>query len=295
MDNIQRTFIPGDSWLYYKMYTGEKTSDAILTQAIKPIADQLLKKGYIEQWFFIRYNDPKNHLRVRFYCSDTKNIGNVMRCVYEGVSAFAKAELLHNLQLDTYNRELERYGDDHIHLAEKLFFTESEMVVNFLDLIDGEEQELRWLFALRALDELLLDAGYTDEQKLKFMEGLKTSFGQEFGMNKSLKKQLDLKFRTNKGTISEFLNISPEDKPEYQSIWEVLKCRRIASAAVWKELIATTNERQLDTYLGSFAHMLMNRMFRSKNRLHELVLYSFLFQHYKIAWGIKKFAHREKS
>lgn len=290
MHNVQRSFIPGDSWVYYKMYTGEKTSDAILTQAIKPVVTYLLERGYIDHWFFIRYNDPKNHLRVRFHCTDTKYLGDIMRCVYEGVSAFAKAELLHKLQLDTYNRELERYGAEHIHLAEKLFFVESEMIVHFLDLIDGEEQELRWLFALRALDELLVDVGYDEEKKLNFMDGLRIGFGQEFGMNKSLKKQLDSKFRTHKQSISSFLNVAPEDKPEYQAIWDVLKKKRLESSPIIKELLNAVNDEQLNNYLGSYAHMLMNRMFRSKNRLHELVLYSFLFQHYKTAWGIKKFA-----
>jgi len=65
MHNTQRTFIPGDAWVYYKIYTGAKTSDILLTEIIKPVAEKLIEQELIDQWFFIRYADPKHHIRVR--------------------------------------------------------------------------------------------------------------------------------------------------------------------------------------------------------------------------------------
>jgi hypothetical protein len=42
-NEIQRTFILGDRWLYYKIYTGPKTCDAVLTEIIKAVAEQLIE------------------------------------------------------------------------------------------------------------------------------------------------------------------------------------------------------------------------------------------------------------
>ena len=223
MSSIQRAFIPGDSWVYYKIYTGTKTSDIILTEGIKPIVEALTEQGHIDQWFFIRYADPKHHIRVRFHCKHEDAIGHIMKMVYKGLSAFAKADLIWKIQLDTYQREIERYGTSHIEEAEQLFSYESDMIVEFLDMVDGEEgEELRWLFAIRALDRMLADFGYSEDQKLAFMERLKTGFGLEFGMNKSLKKQLDEKFRAKRDKITFFIDFKAEDKPEYEPLLELL-------------------------------------------------------------------------
>lgn len=295
MPNTQRTFIPGDSWVYYKIYTGTKTSDIVLTEAIKPITEELFQKGHIDQWFFIRYADPKHHIRVRFHYKDEDAIGVIMKTVYAHLHAFAKADLIWKIQVDTYNREIERYGEEHIEAAEQLFSHESDMIVNFLDMVDGEEgEELRWLFAIRALDTMLVDFDYSEDQKLAFMERLKTGFGQEFGMNKFLKKQLDEKFRSKREKITFFIDFKVEDRPEYQPLLELLAYKSEKSKTTITELKKSASNERIDTYLGSYAHMLMNRMFRSKNRLHEMVVYDLLYRHYKVAWGIRTFKNKKK-
>lgn len=295
MSSIQRTFIPGDSWVYYKIYTGTKTSDTILTQGIKPIVETLTEQGHIDQWFFIRYADPKHHIRVRFHCTHDDAIGKVMKMMYKGLSAFAKADLIWKIQLDTYQREIERYGESHIEEAEQLFSYESDMIVQFLDMVDGEEgEELRWLFAMRALDNMLTDFEYSEDQKLAFMERLKTGFGLEFGMNKSLKKQLDEKFRAKREKIAFFIDFKTEDKPEYHPLLELLAYKSEKSKATIASLKKTVESIVIDNYLSSYAHMLMNRMFRSKNRLHEMVVYDLLYKHYKVAWGIRTFKNKKK-
>jgi len=68
-----RKFIPGTEWLYLKIYTGVKTSDVLLEEAILPLVTCFLNNNLINKWFFIRYNDPKPHLRIRFELSDVNN------------------------------------------------------------------------------------------------------------------------------------------------------------------------------------------------------------------------------
>lgn len=294
MKGIQRAFIVGSEWLYYKIYTGPKTSDLILTEIIKPIAIHLLEQGVIDKWFFIRYNDPKHHIRLRFHYNKPENVAAVINALYGGLKEFSDEDLIWKIQLDTYQREVERYGIDTMVASEELFFLDSKMIVDFLDLIDGDEgEELRWLFGIRAIDQLLTDFGYDEDQKLVLLERLKTGFGAEFGMNKNLKKQMDKKFRNEQDKIKNFLSLSKEKAPDYTPILDVLEEKSRNSKDLVESIKSKIDKSTLDDRMSSYIHMLMNRLFRSKNRLHEMVLYDLLYRNYKIAWGIRKFKNKK--
>ncbi|WP_109301766.1 thiopeptide-type bacteriocin biosynthesis protein [Aquimarina sp. AU474] len=295
MANTQRSFIIGGEWLYYKIYTGPKTSDLVLTDVIKPVVDTLLENKVIDKWFFIRYNDPKHHIRVRFHYTDPKNVGEIINALHGPLEHYNKQDLIWRLQIDTYQRELERYGNETMEQSETLFFYDSKMIVDFLDMIDEDEgEELRWLLSIRAMDTLLNDFGYDEDQKLALMERLKTGFGQEFGMNKFLKKQMDKKFREEHDKIKEFMVFTRENNPDYAPIIDVLEAKSIHSKAMIENIRSLVDQPRLDNMMGSYIHMLMNRLFRSKNRLHEMVMYDLLYRTYKVAWGIRKFKNKEK-
>lgn len=296
MSNIQRSFIIGGEWLYYKIYTGPKTSDLVLANIIKPVTDALLSNKSIDKWFFIRYNDPKPHIRVRFHYTNPANVAEIINTLHEPIKEYIEEDLVWKVQIDTYQREIERYGVRTMEQSEDLFFYDSRMIIDFLDMVEGDEgEELRWLFGIRAIDTMLSDFGYDEDQKLKLLEGLKIGFGAEFGMNKFLKKQLDKKFRDEKDKINEFLVFERKDNPDYGPILDVLDQKSEDSLTAVKSILSRANGDEIDRLMGSYIHMLMNRLFRSKNRLHEMVLYDLLYRTYKVAWGIRKFKQKAKA
>ena len=75
---IRRTFVPGDEWLFFKVYCGVKTCDELLVKKILSLAHRLMKEKIIVRWFFIRYSDPDYHLRVRFLLSSIDDTGYVI-------------------------------------------------------------------------------------------------------------------------------------------------------------------------------------------------------------------------
>ena len=292
---IQRNFIIGDSWLYYKIYTGPKTADAILTKIIKPVTEQLIKDNIIDKWFFIRYADPKHHVRVRLHYSKPKNVAVIIKCLYTYLKEFVDHDLIWKIQIDTYQREMERYGANTIELVEEFFYHDSKMIVDFIDMIEGNEgEELRWLFAMRAIDSQLNSYHYTDEAKLGLLDQLKTGFGNEFGMSRPLKKQLDNKYREERKKIEEFMIFNAEDMPDYTAILDAIKKKEEgildAVSRTLKHKEEGSLQMELNDLMGSCLHMLMNRLFKSKNRLHELVCYDFLYRYYRsmIAKKVKR-------
>ncbi|WP_299534489.1 thiopeptide-type bacteriocin biosynthesis protein [Ulvibacterium sp.] len=283
---VQRNYILGDSWLYYKIYTGHKTSDVVLTEVIKPVVEKLKEKGVIDKWFFIRYADTRHHVRVRLHYSNTERVGEIINGLYPYLKQFMDQDLIWKIQLDTYQREIERYGEPTMELSEAFFHCDSKMIVDFLDLIEGEEGEmLRWLFSLRAMDSHLNDFGYLDYDKLRLLDRLKTGFGNEFGMSRPLKKQLDSKYREERKKIEEFMSFDATDQPDYAPILNVIHTKEKEVQPLALQILECFDEGimelRLDDLMASYLHMHMNRLFKSKNRVHELVCYDFLYRYYK--------------
>ncbi len=283
---VQRSFIIGSKWLYYKIYTGAKASDVILTDILLPLVERFETENWIAKWFFIRYADPKHHLRVRFLLNDYSSLPRVMEAFYEKLQPYVENDIVWKIQLDTYHRELERYGQHTMELSESLFNCDSWAIVRFLDLIEGDEgEQLRWLYGLRAMDNLLNTFSYMLEEKLQIMEDLKIGFSREFNMSRPLKKQLDEKYRKERAQIEHFMVFTAEEEPNYEPILVIMKkvnadIQPIATAIL---AIEKNDELQIskNNLMGSYIHMLMNRLFKSKNRLNEMVCYDFLYRYYR--------------
>jgi len=291
---MQRTFITGDKWLYYKLYSGQKTADMILTEIINPVCKQLMLGGLITKWFFIRYADPKSHIRWRLYLNGENNIGKVVEAIFHSCKPYLESGQLHKIQTDTYKRELERYGTNTIELAEDLFCYDSKMISEVLKLFVGDEgEQTRWLFGMKAIDQLLTDFKYTIQQKFELLTSLSENFGKEFNINSSLIKQLSNKYRQGKNDIFDFMSYKNDKGGIYEPLFELLKAKTINSLEVVSQIIGLHNSNNLqipmDNLISSFIHMLMNRLFRSKQRLHEMVIYGFMFRYYRTLLAREKY------
>jgi thiopeptide-type bacteriocin biosynthesis protein len=61
--------------------------------------------------------------------------------------------------------------------------------------------------------------------------------------------------------------------------------RSEANKSIVKEIISLNYNKQLlvplNDLMGSYIHMMCNRLFKSKQRMHELVIYTFLLKYYE--------------
>jgi thiopeptide-type bacteriocin biosynthesis protein len=286
--DIQRAFIAGDDWLYYKIYAGPHTCDAVLSEIILPTSESLLSENVITKWFFIRYADPQTHLRVRFFLSDVSLSGKVIGKLNPHLREWLQDDLIWKVQLDTYQREIERYGANSIELVEEIFFHDSKMIATLAGmLVSSEGEQLRWLFGIRAIDSFL-DAFYlTIHQKADIMRVLSEGFKNEFGGSKSLRIQLDSRYRYEKKMIEGFMQPAERVGPEVSQLLPLLTAKNEAIRPLALQLFALFKagslQIEMNSLLHSLIHMLMNRLFRSNNRLNEMVCYDFLHRYYASA------------
>lgn len=290
---VQRTFSIGSEWLYYKFYSGVKTADKLLADVIRPLAEELIERKWIDKFFFIRYSDPDTHIRLRFHFADQTQLGKVISTVNQRIQPFMDQGLITKIQTDTYRRELERYGSNSMEIGESFFHVDSVVTLNLLDLIDGEEGEkIRWQFAVRSLDDLLNNFKFSSNEKLMLLEQLKNGFLTEHGGSKELKLQLDTKFRNVRKEVEGILNRELDATREILPLIELLEWKKEQLEPLTEKLIELKNNNQLqiplNELIASYIHMMLNRVFMARQRTYELVVYDLLYRYYKSLAGREK-------
>lgn len=274
-----RNLTIGSEWLYYKIYCGYATADNIIHSVILPISQELIIEEKVINWFFIRYTDPLPHIRWRLHLSKADLIGEVISYIYQTIYDSFYSGQINNVMLDTYKREIERYGEDSIGICEEIFGVDSAMVASFLSINkDNQEKEtLRWLFALKSIDGLFDDFGYSVDKRYRSIKQLGETFGQEFGLS-SNNKELSSHYRQSRQQIIKFLENNGANADEYEDLIRH-RSRKLIDLA--NKLSQMYSDERTDDILHSIIHMAMNRLLLTRPRMHEAVLYYYLSQYYK--------------
>ena len=289
---ITRHYPPGTEWHFLKIYCGVKTADKILCDIILPLTTEMLNENTISKWFFIRYNDPDNHLRIRFKVTPNSHTAIVER-FNNLLIPYLEKKLIWKIQIDTYQREIERYGANNIENSESIFFYDSIASAKVLSLLDGDEGDnLRTLFAFKGTDDLLSAFGYNLEEKKKLMNRISTFFLQEHSTeNINLKKALSNRYRLKKHQLEGILT-SDTIKNNFTKVWNIFEERKMKIEMCARQMDHLLEKRLLtiskDDLVTSYLHMFLNRFFRSKQRLQETVTYDWLHQFYRSEIGKKK-------
>lgn len=272
---ITRNFPIGSEWAYLKIFCGYKTSELVLTNVMAPLVEQLKAENKIDKWFFIRYNERGNHIRVRFHLTELHELAYVLdalntRLRQEELDTYCQIEMA------TYEREIERYDPLLIEYTESLFSNSSDIALSMLSQEMGDETK-RWKWAVIFCDIILNQMKFSLKEKQEICANLTESFITEHGFNKKQKKLLDKKFRSIENNLYELLT-TWTDQREY------------IAGKYADELLFTPINDCFDTgknfvdkwdYTASLMHMEINRIFRSNQRKNELVIYYILGKIYR--------------
>lgn len=277
---VKRSFILGEEWLYYKIYCGHYSADLILAESILPIVDELVQKGLIVQWFFIRYNDPNNHLRLRFQIENLDNIQVIIKLMQTHFSELIKKDLVSDIVTATYKREIERYGESTIELVEKLFYYHSEKIVNLITNTTPQEDEIARIFAsLQMINDLLECFNIPLNNRISFVKTMQEDYKSEQHIEKENNKKLDFLYRTYRNEI--ILYLQEKQEPAYlEGLIDLVKITQ-KEIEVIKEIISMKSSTSLEDFISSLIHMNVNRIFRSKQRHYEMMCYDFMNRYYK--------------
>lgn len=279
-----RSFPPGSEWLYAKLYTGTDTADQLLCATIAPLVREVISGQGARGWFFLRYADPDHHLRLRF-CGDPKRLHrDVLPLLQEAFSQSMKSGRIWRAQLDTYEREVERYGgSEGVDLAERIAHVDSDAVISILSLLEPGDEGLdeRWRLSLAGIDKLLMDFGFDVQARGDLIKQLPASLR----VKRTSRTELSEKFRRERESLETLLRIGSAPDHELAPGLDILHKRSERLAPIIAEVKALTRTVQLSVSLGSFAmscaHMFANRLLRAAHAEQEPVIYDFLSRLYR--------------
>lgn len=256
-----RQFILGSEWLYYKIYCSPETADELLARRISAVLKQLGKARTLE-WFFIRYNDPGYHIRLRIRI-DRQQLGLAVALFKKQFSDLVRDRIVREFKADTYRPEIERYGAELIRCVETCFHASSAWVLYFLEQKQRQahaDDRLAIEGASMVLDQLIGN----QEQKIAFLKQVHENFLAEFRADKALRVELDALYREKRYILFEHQQTQSGEKFKRNF------ARALAGIASKSSLFTAARRQSL---AADLVHMHINRVYSQQQRHHELVLY----------------------
>lgn len=266
---VARQFFPGVEWVYLKVYCGVTTADGILQVMAERIRG-LQEAGLASSWFFIRYADPQPHLRFRVRCPGGE--AEVARSLVDHAAGLGAEAGIVNIQLDTYQREIERYGGaEAIGLAETYFHHDATACLALIARLAPEDRfsDQRWLMALHSALDVLDQFVDAHDDRLALVRTLRDAFFEEFDVDGHKRAAIGKKYRHYKPLIEgKAVDAAP--------LRYVLQRRRRASSEVAAQLRSQLQGTALRRCVSSLMHMTVNRLLHARAREQEAVIYDFI-------------------
>ncbi len=232
-----------------------------------------------------------SHLRIRFFNTDrTCRQPAVEGGFTAALQPLLESGIIHRVTLDTYSRELERYGADLIGATERIFHNDSLAVLRFICVTGGRGRDYRLLFALRGIDMFLDDFSLTCEEKAILLGQMRLSFFNEFGGSPLLQKQLNERYRKYQQLIFSHMDRTLDKDNEIDDGVAIFTFRSAMNKEIVGAILSLPRATRHDLFglLTSYTHMYMNRLFIAKQRTYELVVYHFLEKYYLSRQAIEK-------
>lgn len=270
------TCLPGSDWLYFEIYCHSSKSNSILLHLRKKFLASYSSK--FKNWFFIRYNDPAYHIRLRVHLRDKANVGECIKALADLAEPLIHTGIISDLQIKTYRKETERYGIQRIHNAEKCFGTDSNLVLTLISRAHTTHSfySLSIILLENVFSGMELDPG----DQLKFTENMANIFSAEMNVSQEGLKKINQGYKDFMNDISA-LTFSKQ----------LLRKLQLTSDSFLKTL-ETGTESEKNKVLSDLFHMHVNRLFSSDQRMHEMIIYCYLTRILKMRSGrLKQLDH----
>ncbi len=268
--------------MYANIYFVYRSAEEILQHTIPLVIQNLKEQHKLKKWFFVRYNDPHHHIRLRIEGNSAHDTAAIIQAIQDRLAPKLDELQITNIQFDTYIREIERYGPEYMESSEALFYEDSELV---LHIVQQNPQNMdRWLWGMIGIESLLDNMGYTLSEKQDFAENMRSLFAKEFENNKSLDRLFQQQFRDKKHLIESVLS-----KTE-KNMW--LEKRAATATKIMSTLERAqplrNQEYRKKVLISSHIHMFVNRLFPFEQRISEFALYHLLSNYYRMIRGKQK-------
>ncbi|MDE2365434.1 MAG: lantibiotic dehydratase [Betaproteobacteria bacterium] len=270
---------PGSDWLFAKLYCPAVLEEEFLTGPVRDFCHDVSRKGLASGWFFVRYNDPDPHIRLRFRGDPNRLIAQLLPEVCSWGGDMIAEGVCQRVAFDTYDREIERYGGAAgMSAVEALFTADSPAAVDLLAVLRKNADLDRLTLAVASVDDLLKSMGLDVNQRRAWYKARVRSphsSGADFRERKTTLRALF-------GSADGFAKLGGTAE-----IVQIFAERQRSLAPIAKRLDALESRGELnqkrDVILQSVIHMHCNRLAGADRSIEERALGLLLRVHQSLA------------
>ena len=257
----KRIKIPFDEWVSIKVYGANDSEDSFISKDVLRLVDSLFKNKIIDKFFFLRYSDSKRHIRIRFH-GESNTLLNGYSVIQCWMKNLLNRRVAVDFIIDTYDRELERYGGERvINEIETLFFKSSLSVINLLNFKKSNELSNYYLGVICTL-YFSKKFDLTFEDMLTLFDVPNSKFRENF------KKEREKYIFITESLIYNNSHLSNKS----ESIINILSVMDYSIELVKKQLnnLNITKIKYVDI-VSSIIHMHLNRLFQNNLQIEPVV------------------------
>lgn len=140
LDRKDLTLLPGkDNWIYFKLYGCSKRKNELIVLIYEKLESL---SSILQKYFFIRYADPEPHIRLRLRFNEDV-FPELLTNITFWFESLRLDGLISKITIDSYQREVERYGGPElIGIAEDYFFHNSRLVMQIIKKMRYEKLQI---------------------------------------------------------------------------------------------------------------------------------------------------------
>lgn len=233
-------------WIYLKIYLHKGFENYFIKCILNSLMKNLIKKTYIDKFFYIRYIDTDDHIRFRI---KTNKKNTTLAFLKKYLLPLLENYYIKNISIDSYERETERYGGSNaIDFAEEFFMYDSLYSSEIVNL----DQETKEFYTIFLVISTLKYFGLNLDQSLKLFEFV----------NKNSNRKQYIKKRNS---LKHFIN-NIEQNDIYKKNYK-LYLRRNDSIKVFKNNCSQFD----DEIILSCLHMMCNRIFGTNKKMEQKI------------------------
>jgi thiopeptide-type bacteriocin biosynthesis protein len=273
--DISRSFSPGSEWLYIKIYCSVYVSNTLLLQVLYPLIQIWIKEGKIDNWFFVRYNDPEEHIRIRLHLNEIRIWVTLLSEINLEINAYLSQGLVAKIVIDTYVRELERYNVYNYPLIEKYFEYSSGLCMRIIKINQGLNENHSLFLSIKLIDEMYNLFALSRAHKSALASKSSVAFQNELAVDAEAKEVLHNFYHANHIKIRRLIEHPDSHSPMDQYLAELNTFVKLATP-VLRQLNSENEE-----LISGLIHMHFNRLFNSHQRTFEMIGYFTIAHYYK--------------
>lgn len=252
-------FAPGSRWLYFEIFISPTEANEMIKGDITSLLVKFKKD--IKKWFFIRYNENGDHLRIRLELKRNETIGIVVTAFNKILKPRMDSGIISDMQIKTYKREMERYSIADIRAVETHFCTDSIYAIELLSLELSDVELYR--ICIQLIKSLLPRISIPQSDLYARIKTFCFLLNEEHQITTEGFKSINTFFRNHNFHIESPIptTISYQFNTLLTSfIFIIEKCAHEGRLNLFSDLI----------------HMHINRVFPLFQRMHETIIYNIL-------------------